>query len=287
MNLREALAAGFNRLHASPSLREHALHNAAYLLRHILNISRASFLANYDRILTPEEQAVYEAAVTRRLTNEPMQYIIGTIEFYGLPLRVTPAVLIPRHSTESLVELVLEEFKSRGQTGDPLRIVDVGAGSGAIAIALAHHLPHAQLTALDLSPEAVAVAASNAQLNSLGHRIRPLRSDLLSALAGEPPFDAVVSNPPYIPSEDRDTLHPQIRDFEPEISLYGGADGLEIYHRLIPQARAALKPSGLLAIEIGHGQRDAIAAMLSEWNELHFVDDLQQIPRIALARKPE
>jgi release factor glutamine methyltransferase len=166
-------------------------------------------------------------------------------------------------------------------------ILDIGTGSGAIAIALAHHLPNAHVTAVDVSPAALAVAAANAAHHNLTSRIRFLKSDLLEAVAPcDSTFDAIVSNPPYVPTADRDTLHPQVRDHEPATALFAGGDGLDIYRRLIPQARAALKPNGLLAIEIGHDQRDAIAALLADWNELHFVDDLQHIPRVALTRKP-
>lgn len=284
MTLREALAHGFSQLLASPQLHDSALLDAAYLLRHTLTITQASLLADYDRILTPAEQADYQSLISRRLTHEPVQYITGEREFYGLPLRVNPAVLIPRNSTEVLVEAVLEEMKPRAN--EALRIVDVGTGSGAIAIALAHHLPHAQLTALDLSPEALEVAASNAALNIVAGRIRFLESDLLTAVSEEPAFDAVISNPPYIPSSDRDSLHPQIRDFEPDVSLYGGLAGLDIYRRLIPQAKAALKPKGLLAMEIGYRQRDAILELLADWNDVRLVEDLEQITRVVITRKP-
>lgn len=168
---------------------------------------------------------------------------------------------------------------------EPLRILDIGTGSGAIAIALAHDLPHAHITAVDLSPAALEVAAANAARHHLTHRIRFLKSDLLEALPGES-FDAIVSNPPYVAIADRDTLHPQVRDFEPATALFGGATGLDIYRRLIPQAHASLKSGGLLALEIGHDKRDAIAALLTGWTAIRFVNDLQQIPRVALARKP-
>jgi release factor glutamine methyltransferase len=179
---------------------------------------------------------------------------------------------------------VINELRSQ-PPGSPC-ILDVGTGSGAIAIALATHLPHAHITAVDISAEAHEVAAANAATHGLSARIRFLQSDLLTALAPTEAFDAIVSNPPYVPTTDRSTLHPQVRDHEPAAALFAGHDGLDLYRRLIPQARAALKPNGLLALEIGHGQRDAIAALLNGWDELHFVDDLQQIPRVVLARKP-
>jgi release factor glutamine methyltransferase len=191
-----------------------------------------------------------------------------------------------------------------------LNIVDVGTGSGAIAIALAHHLPNAHVTAVDISAAALEVAAANAARHNLTKRIRFLQSDLLSALQANPmprssrsdawdgqeaaftrearreQHEVLVSNPPYVSTAERETLHPQVRDHEPSTALFAGPSGLDIYRRLIPQARVALKPNGLLALEIGHHQRDAIAALLAGWTAVRFLDDLQQIPRVALARKP-
>jgi release factor glutamine methyltransferase len=282
MTLREALTRATALLDASPDLRAGAHRDALLLLLHTLGISRAALHADPHRLLTPDEQATYNSFIQRRLTNEPIQYITGQQEFYGLALHVTPAVLIPRPETEHLVESVLAELNHNA----PLNILDIGTGSGAIAVALAHHLPNAQFTAVDISPAALEVAASNAARYNLSARIRFLESNLLDTLPTAVSFDAIVSNPPYIPDTDRDTLHPQVRDHEPEVALYGGPAGLEIYRRLIPQAHAALKPYGLLALEIGYDQRDAIATLLSDWNDLHFVKDLQQIPRVALARRP-
>jgi release factor glutamine methyltransferase len=282
MTLREALTRATSQLDASPELRPSASRDATLLLLHTLGISRAALLADPGRALTPGQHTAYEALILRRLGNEPVQYITGEQEFYGLTLHATPAVLIPRPETEHLVETVLSELDPVA----PLHVLDVGTGSGAIAIALAHHLPNTQVTALDLSPEAIEVAHSNAVLNSLDHRIRFLVSDLLSAVSGEPAFDVVVSNPPYIPTADRSTLHPQIRDFEPAAALFAGADGLDIYRRLIPQAHAALKPNGLLALEIGHRQREDVLDLLTDWNDVRVVNDLQDIPRVVLARKP-
>jgi release factor glutamine methyltransferase len=279
-------------------LRDSAHRDALLLLLHALGISRAALHADPGRILTLDQQARYESLILRRLANEPIQYITGEQEFYSLALHVSPAVLIPRPETEFLVEAVLAEFNPASH----LQILDIGTGSGAISIALAHHLPNAHVTATDISSAALAVASSNAARHHLSSRIRFVEADLLDALApceaafdapGSPArglgslgWDAIVSNPPYVPAADRATLHPQVRDFEPAAALFAGPDGLEVYRRLIPQARVALKPGGLLALEIGHGQRDAVAALLGGWNALRFVDDLQQIPRTALARKP-
>jgi release factor glutamine methyltransferase len=297
MTYREALTRATSQLSAHPDLRPSALADAALLLTHTLGISRATLMAHPERVISRDEQAAYQAVLERRLGCEPIQYILGEQEFYGLTLRVTPAVLIPRPETEHLVEAVA----ARLPLDTPLRIVDVGTGSGAIAIALAHLLPQAHVTALDLSPEALAVARENARTHHLEDRIRFLQSDLLAELAclsgpedesarsvqtGSPGFDAIVSNPPYIPDAEAAGLHPQVRDHEPTTALFAGLTGLEIYARLIPQARGLLKPDGLLALEIGHGQRDQIVRLLEAWQQVDFLPDIQQIPRVALARRP-
>jgi release factor glutamine methyltransferase len=285
MTLRQALSSAVAQLQTIPQLRPEAAEDATHLLLHTLNISRATLLTSYHRTLTAEQEAAFTAAIGRRLTHEPVQYITGEREFYGLPLRVTPAVLIPRNLTEHLVEAVLNELHERSEAGETLRIADVGTGSGALAIALAVHLPQAHITALDLSPEALTLAATNAERNHVAHRIRFAHSDLLEAIANDPPFDAIVSNPPYIPTTDRDTLHPQVLNYEPSTALFAGPTGLDLYERLIPQAHAALKSQGLLALELGPNQQEPIAALLTNWHDVHFLNDLNNSPRIALARK--
>jgi release factor glutamine methyltransferase len=279
MTLRQALTLAAAELAAIPHLRDHAHRDAELLLLHTLQIPRTTLLAYPDREIAPGQLALYEGSIARRLQNEPIQYITGQQEFYGLLLKVTPAVLIPRPETEHLVEAVLQRLPHN----QPLKIVDIGTGSGAIAIALAVHLPQAQITALDLSPEALKIAQVNAEAHQVAHRIRLLQSNLLNALPANEQFDAIVSNPPYVPESDRPTLHPEVRDHEPATALFAGPEGLDIYRRLIPQAHATLKPNGLLALEIGHGQREALTALLAQWHNLEFVTDLQQIPRIALA----
>jgi release factor glutamine methyltransferase len=283
MNLRQALTSAVAQLAADPHLETTATRDAELLLLHILQVPRTILIAHADREFTLHQQALYENNLARRLQHEPIQYITGQQEFYGLTLKVTPAVLIPRPETEHLVEAILNLLPA----GKPQKIVDIGTGSGAIAIALAVHLPHAEITALDISIEALTVAAANAHEHNVTDRIRFLHSDLLSALDHEAEtFDAIVSNPPYVPEADRDTLHPQVRDHEPAAALFAGKTGLDIYRRLIPQAYNALKPNGLLALEIGHGQQDAIASLLQPWHNVSFINDLQEIPRVALAQRP-
>ncbi|WP_213803924.1 peptide chain release factor N(5)-glutamine methyltransferase [Granulicella sp. dw_53] len=281
MTLREALTAATTHLSQNEHLRDTASRDAELLLLHTLQLPRTILLAYPAREVAPTQLAAYEAAIARRLALEPIQYITGTQEFYGLALHVTPDVLIPRPETELLVETVLQHLPS----GQYLRIADVGTGSGAIAIAIAHHLPQSHITALDLSPQALAIARQNAETHHLTDRIRFVQSDLLQEVAGEAPFDAILSNPPYIPTTDLASLHPQVREHEPHTALFAGSGGLDIYTRLIPQAHRSLRPGGLLALEIGHGQAESIRQLLAQWKDLLIYNDLQQIPRTVLARK--
>jgi release factor glutamine methyltransferase len=283
MTLREAIAAASVQLAADPCLSANATRDAELLLLHTLQIARATLLAHPGRELDPDQQVSYEKNIAHRLRHEPIQYITGQQEFYGLNFYVTPAVLIPRPETEHLVEAVLKLLPKN----EPLNIADIGTGSGILAITLALHLPHAEVTALDISAEAIAVARRNAQTHKVADRIRFLQSDLLSVVNPETEtFDSIVSNPPYVSICDRDTLHPEVRDYEPATALFAGETGLDIYRRLIPQAHTALKPDGLLALEIGHGQQADIASLLHTWSNVSFITDLQLIPRVALARKP-
>ena len=283
MTLREALSVAAAQLASNEHLRPTATRDAELLLLHTLRIPRTTLIAHPGNELNASQRTAYENSIARRLRHEPVQYITGQQEFYGLTLKVTPAVLIPRPETEHLVEAVLKLLPA----DQPLRIADIGTGSGAIAIALAIHLPQATITALDVSAEALAIATANAREHKVADRINFLQSDLLSALdRGAEAFDAIVSNPPYVAETDRDTLHPQVRDHEPATALFAGETGLDIYRRLIPQAHTALKPNGLLALEIGHDQQNAVAALLQTWHNLSFVNDLQRIPRVALAQRP-
>ena len=283
MTLREALTVAAATLANDEHLHGTATRDAELLLLHVLQISRTTLIAHPGRELTPSQRADYETTIARRLHHEPIQYITGQQEFYGIGFHVSPAVLIPRPETEHLVEAVLNLLPSN----QPVKIADIGTGSGAIAIALAIHLSKAAITAPDISTEAIAVARRNADTHKVANRIRFLQSDLLNALDHEAAtFDAIVSNPPYVAESDRDTLHPQVRDHEPDTALFAGKTGIDIYRRLIPQAHNALKPGGLLALEIGHGQQEALTTLLSGWHNISSINDLQQIPRIALANRP-
>jgi len=244
----------------------------------VLDCDRAYLLTHPEAELTAEQAALYEDWLARRALHEPVQYIVGEQEFFGLKFRVTPDVLIPRPETEHLVEAAL----ARTDRESAPRIADIGTGSGAIAVALAHALPQARITALDISTAALAVAQENAESHGVSDRIRFVESDLLAAVAGEQ-FDVVVSNPPYV--AEGETLEPQVRDYEPASALFAGAEGLDVYKRLIPQAWAALRPGGWLLLEIGHGQRDASERLLTGWGSVSFIADLQGIPRVACAQR--
>ncbi len=289
---------------------ERARPDAETLLLRVLGKDKAWLMAHADEQLTGDQAARYAELLKRRTRGEPIQYITGETEFFGLPFRVTPDVLIPRPETEHLVEKVLELAARFEQP----RIVDVGTGSGAIAVALAHHLPHAAITAIDLSAPALAVARENAERNVVSGRISFLVGDLLAPLMDSAQetknsvphpfrvwcekggraslstmdcFEIVVSNPPYVPASDRDQLSVEVREYEPALALYAGEDGLDIYRRLIPTAFAALAPGGFVALEIGYGQSPAVHALLaaSGFAQIEFVPDLQGISRVACARR--
>lgn len=265
--------------------------DAETLLGHVLGRERAWLIAHMEDELALEQRAALEGLAARRASGEPLQHLTGTQEFFGLSFKVTRDVLIPRPETEHLVEAVLDwahrESDVRPESGSHLQIADVGTGSGAISVALASVLEGASITAIDISPAALAVARFNAEQHGVDSRIRFVQGDLLGLFASAPAsLDVVASNPPYVALADRDTLAPEVRDYEPELALYAGANGLGIYTRLIPQAHAALRPGGLLALEIGYGQREALAGMLAGWPQVEFIDDYAGIPRVVLALRP-
>lgn len=274
MDVGAALEWAAARLQGSPMARR----DAELLLLRVLERERAWLMTHRETRLSPELCARFETWIERRARQEPVQYILGEQEFYGLAMRVTPDVLIPRPETEHLVEAVV----ARVAQNPAVRIGDVGTGSGAIAVALAHALPRAQVTALDISRRALDVAAENARRHGVAERVRFVESDLLEAVRGES-FDVVVSNPPYV--AENEVLEAQVREFEPRRALYAGPTGLEVYERLIPQAWEALLPAGWLVMELGQGQRDALARLLTDWDDVEFGDDLQGIPRVAMGRR--
>jgi release factor glutamine methyltransferase len=282
MTLEEWVRKGEALLRTGPHA-DRARADAEFLLRHLLKYERAALLVRWNERLHENEAERYAELVARRQRGEPIQYITGEAEFYGLPFRVTPAVLIPRPETEHLVETVIALCRGMERP----RVVDVGSGSGAIAVALAHQLQQAQMTAMDISADALAVARENAQRNGVAERIRFAKGDLLAPVKGER-FEVVASNPPYVSSDERAAMDVEVREFEPETALFAGADGLAVYRRLIPQAAEVLVTGGHIAVEIGYDQRDAIRELLgaSGFEDIEFVPDLQGIARVAVARRP-
>jgi release factor glutamine methyltransferase len=262
---------------------ERARRDAETLMLHMLGRNRAWLIAHGSEELPDALCANYAAMVARRRRGEPVQYITGEQEFYGLPFGVTPDVLIPRPETEHLVEKALE---AAAEWEKP-RILDVGTGSGAIAIVLACQLPQAEVTALDVSAAALDVARSNERRNGIEGLIQFLESDLLDGVAGVS-FEIIVSNPPYVPSVDYRSLSVEVREYEPGLALFAGEDGLDVYRRLIPVAFAALVPGGSLLMEIGHTQSKPVSDLLMDagYDDVNFIPDLQGIPRVACGRRP-
>jgi len=269
-----ALHSGVRQLAELPQGRR----DAQLLLLRVLERDAAWLLTHPEAPLSEAQLRLYDEWIARRARQEPVQYILGEQEFYGLRLQVNGDVLIPRPETEHVVEAVLDRVAQDA----PVRLCDVGTGSGAIAIALAHALPLAAVTAVDLSPAALAVARENAARHGVAERVRFVASDLLAAVTGER-FDGVVSNPPYV--SDDEVLETQVREYEPHSALFAGPTGLEVYRRLIPEARTVLLEGAWLVMEIGLGQRDAVAEWLADWDGVAFRADLQGIPRVAIARR--
>jgi release factor glutamine methyltransferase len=256
--------------------------DAESLLMHVLRRDRAYLYSHSELELSCRVLWDYSALIDRRASGEPLQYIIGHQEFWGLDLRVTPAVLIPRPETEHAVEAALEVLRGMNSP----RVIDVGTGSGCIGLALAFELPQARIEAVDISAEALGVARGNAERLGLAARVCFAHADLLgNHLSRGSFFDMVVSNPPYVGESEADKLQIEVREHEPHCALFGGQEGLDVYRRLIPQAKQVLKPGGWLVLEIGYSQEQGIRELLSDWGEVRIVLDLQGIPRVAVARK--
>jgi release factor glutamine methyltransferase len=259
--------------------------NAELLLMFVLNCDRAYFFGHPERELTADEEARYDAALAERSRGVPAQYITGHQEFWGMDLIVTPAVLIPRPETEHVIETVLDRVKRAPAPPNALRIVDVGTGSGCIALALAKELPQAEIVATDISATALEVARANAARHQFENRVRFMENDLLNGFENSS-FDFIVSNPPYVGESEEDEVQLEVRKFEPRSAVFGGATGIELIARLIPQAHAALKPGGWLVMEISGTIAEAVKRLLEGWQEIHVVNDLQGLSRVVAARKP-
>src|SRR5215469_4296176 len=260
--------------------------NAELLMMLVLGRDRAYLYAHPDLELTSEEEFHYDKVVDERARGVPTQYITGHQEFWGLDLLVSPAVLIPRPETEHAVETVLELVKAYCFGGPGrIRLLDVGTGSGCIALALASELPQTEIHACDISEEALEIARINAARLALGGKVLFRKSDLLGVYTGEQ-FDFIISNPPYVGEADADKVQKQVREFEPKIAVFSGHEGMEIYRRLIPQAFGHLRPGGWFVTEIGYSEEANVRNLLSGWTDIQLTADLQGIPRVFAARKP-
>ena len=288
--LRQAIAA----LRAA-EVPSHSL-AAELLLMHVLGRDRAWIYTHPEDMLEPAAADRYFALVARRAAGEPTQYLTGKQEFWGLEFDVTPAVLIPRPETEHVVEVALERLGARGirinmttgRPSPPLRIADVGTGSGCIAVALAHELPHAEILATDISAAALEVARRNASRHGIEERVVFQQTDLLESANEANSFDLIASNPPYIAHDESDQLPREVREHEPASALFGGPTGAEIYPRLIEQAALLLRHRGILVLELGYNSLEHVRPLLygqPAWVNVSVTNDLAGIPRVIAAER--
>jgi release factor glutamine methyltransferase len=279
-------------IQASSFLRQKQIPDAAIcaelLLQHLMQWDRSTMLLRWEEILPQERMPTWLQMVDRKAAGEPVQYIIGMQEFYGLHFQVSPAVLIPRPETELLVEQVIQRGHKLWPIGSP-QLVDIGSGSGAIPISIAAHCPLWQVSSSDISLAALEVARENAKLNGVAAQIHFLQSDLLeSYVQGKKHIDILVSNPPYIASADIDELQLEVSNFEPRLALDGGADGLILYRRMCEQMKLLPAFPRLVAFEVGQGQTDLVSRMLAElkvWEQIDVIDDYSGIARHVIATR--
>ena len=291
MDVRTALKLGIRQLREA-SIPSFTL-AAELLLLHALVKERTWLYAHPEELVSEADAQQFQALLTRRAAGEPTQHLTGKQEFWGLEFEVTPDVLIPRPETEHVIEVALDRLATReiragrkpALTGEGLQIIDVGTGSGCIAIALAKELPTARIVATDISQAALAVARRNATRHSVEDRVMFLQFSLLTQLAGE--YDLIVSNPPYIGHKEKETLMREVRDHEPELALYGGEEGYELYADLIAQAVRNLVHGGLLILELGHNSLPAVRPLLDlpNWTSIGVTNDLAGIPRVIAAER--
>jgi release factor glutamine methyltransferase len=290
--VREVLRQGIGRLRQAdvPSFTL----AAELLLLHVTGRDRTWIYSHPEELLSPAEIATFFTLVDRRCQGEPTQHLTGRQEFWGLELEVTPDVLIPRPETEHVVEVALDRLavrelragRSPKLSGESVAIVDIGTGSGCIAMALAKELPSAIIYASDISAAALGVARRNAERLGFAARIRLLESHLFDAFLPLK-FDLVVSNLPYIGRREADSLPREVRDHEPELALYGGEEGYELFGALVAQAQSFLKPGGLLVMELGHDSLPAVQPLLETpaWANIAVTNDLAGIPRVLSAER--
>lgn len=257
--------------------------DAEVLLSHVLQKERIYLYIHFDEPLEAAELAAFREMVKKRVQRIPVAYIVGAREFMGLRFAVSPAVLIPRPDTEILVEAVIERLKDKSQ----IKFVDIGTGSGAIVLSLLHYLPLACAVAVDISQDALAVATENAETLLVKDRVDFYQGDIYEPLAAEK-FDAIVSNPPYIPNADIAELEPEVKEFEPYGALAGGLDGLDFYRRLIADGSNRLKDGGFMAFEVGINQAQAVAAIAESvptFGQTQIIKDYAGIERVVILYK--
>ncbi|RLB07740.1 MAG: peptide chain release factor N(5)-glutamine methyltransferase [Deltaproteobacteria bacterium] len=255
---------------------------AEVLLAHLLGLDRMGLYLNYDKPLKEEERKAYREMIQRRTAWEPIAYILGYKEFWSLKFKVNPECLIPRPETEHLVE---EALRIGGQLPPPLRVLEIGTGCGAVAIVLAKELKEAQIVATDISPHALSLAQENARCHGVGERIKFVQGDLFPR--GEAPFCLIVSNPPYIPTEEVFQLAPEVRDYEPLTALDGGEDGLRFFRKIAQEAPSYLVEGGWVLLEMGKGQASKVADILKEagFTQIELIPDYSGIKRVARAQR--
>lgn len=262
---------------------------AVWLLEHALALRSHQLVSQTDRLVSPDVRARIEALVARRVAREPLQYLLGTQEFCGLEFSVSPAVLIPRPETELLIQYIVDHVHALPEA----TIVDVGTGSGCVAITLAARLKGRRILAIDRSPEALEVAQRNAVRHAVRDRIEWLEGDLLAPLRERQvadTIDVIVSNPPYISESDWAGLEPEVRVFEPRMALIGGTQGTEFHERLLRESREFLAPGGLLIMEIGVGQAATVrqfAEQIGGYTALRIIEDAAGIERVVMAQRAE
>lgn len=256
---------------------------AQLLLAHVLQCTRMQLYTAFDKPLAEGELAGYRALIKRRLGGEPVAYLLGEHEFWGIPLHVDPSVLVPRPDTETVIEVARA---TRADRAAPCRVLDLCTGSGAIALALAKELPAATVIATDVSAEAVAIAKRNVERAGLGERVEVRQGDLFAPVAGET-FELIASNPPYIATAVIDTLSAEVKR-EPRLALDGGADGLSFYDRICAEAVVHLEPGGALVVEHGFDQADTVRARFERtgFTGVTLVHDLGKQPRVTWGRRP-
>ena len=285
MTLAEHMTAAVRTLTLAGLRADDGRHDAGVLARWQLGWDLTRWLSERDAPASADFADAFDALIRRRALREPVAYITGVREFYGREFRVTPAVLIPRPETELVVEEALSALPTIHRTGPGVVIVDVGTGSGCIAITMALERPDVRVIATDISDTALDVARGNARALGVEDRVELVRTSLL------PPLDSsvqmIVSNPPYVPERDRASLAPDVREFEPVHALFAGEDGLDVIRALVPAAASALRPGGWLVMEMGAGQAEAVEELIERTSGLslgHVRPDLQGIPRVVVAK---